>query len=269
MSSLTQIDILKLEELFEMKSGYVLDFYNRTLADFVLDSTGLDLYDSKYAYAGSSKANRLRSFWRLEDDRTIAKLLGDLLAYSVAQKPSVEHTPLFETGKSIRQSLLMRSPRANSYTSTTSPGLSRISDKRLTRIFISYAKEDIESAKRMLRDLNNAQYEPWLDCENLMPGQRWEVEIEEAIRKSDFFIALVSTRSSAKRGYVQKELSRALDVLEQVPQRDIFLIPARLEDCELPHSALRGVQWVDLFPSWNEGIERIFRALQSKRSKQA
>lgn len=131
------------------------------------------------------------------------------------------------------------------------------------RVFISYAREDVDYAKRMFRELINAAYDPWLDCESLLPGQRWESRIEQAIRESHYFLALISTRSTIKRGYVQKEIRDALDILRQIPENEVFLIPARLDDCELTHSALRGVQWVDLFPKWETGVEKIIRALKS------
>jgi len=44
-----------------MGAGYVLDFSNRTFAEFVADSTGRNIYDPKYDNAGGSKANRLRA----------------------------------------------------------------------------------------------------------------------------------------------------------------------------------------------------------------
>jgi hypothetical protein len=75
MSSLASTEKRKLEKLFEMGGGYVLDFSNRTLAEFVFDSAGLDIYDTRYDYASGSKANRLRAFWNLEDDQTVAARL--------------------------------------------------------------------------------------------------------------------------------------------------------------------------------------------------
>lgn len=137
------------------------------------------------------------------------------------------------------------------------------SSGRRTKVFISYAREDIDYARKMFLELENASYEPWLDCESLLPGQRWESTIEQAMRESRYVLALISSRSSVKRGYVQKEIRRALDLLEQIPENDIFLIPVRLDQCEPNHSALRGVQWVDLFPSWEVGVEKIIRALKS------
>ena len=52
MSDLTFIEKTKLERQLQMGGGYVLDFSNRTLAEFVAESTGRDLYDVRYNYAG-------------------------------------------------------------------------------------------------------------------------------------------------------------------------------------------------------------------------
>ncbi|MEJ5344875.1 MAG: abortive infection family protein [Chloroflexus sp.] len=81
MSDLTPVEIRKLEKLFQMSRGYVLDFSNRTFAEFVAESTGRDIDDSKYDYASGSKANRLRAFWKQEPNYIVAKLLHDLLEY--------------------------------------------------------------------------------------------------------------------------------------------------------------------------------------------
>ena len=65
-----------------MSSGYVLDFSNRTFAEFVRDSTGRDIYDSSYDYASGSKANRLRAFWQKEANPLVGKLMSDMLDYA-------------------------------------------------------------------------------------------------------------------------------------------------------------------------------------------
>lgn len=81
MSDLTTIEKYKLERLFEMGSGYVLDFTNRTFEEFIQENTGIEIYDEKYNYASGSKANRLREFWRLEDNYVAGKLIEILLNY--------------------------------------------------------------------------------------------------------------------------------------------------------------------------------------------
>lgn len=129
------------------------------------------------------------------------------------------------------------------------------------KVFISYAKEDIEHARTLYAALKARGADAWLDEEDLTPGQRWEIEIEAQIYESDYFIALLSSRSVAKRGYVQREIRHALDVLQRIPEKDIFLIPARIDLCEPSHRALRNIQWVDLFPDWDRGLRKILKAL--------
>jgi hypothetical protein len=81
MSDLNFIERNQLEKLFQMGGGYVLDFSNRTLADFVADSARKDIYDTKYNQGSGSKANRLRAFWAEEPNHVVGKLIADLIAY--------------------------------------------------------------------------------------------------------------------------------------------------------------------------------------------
>ena len=82
MADLTIIQKRNLDRLFGMETGYVLDFTNRTFTQFVLDSVGKNIYDSKYDFGTGSKANRLRVFWNLEPNSVVGKLIGDLVAYA-------------------------------------------------------------------------------------------------------------------------------------------------------------------------------------------
>jgi hypothetical protein len=123
-------------------------------------------------------------------------------------------------------------------------------------VFISYAKEDREHATRLASDLRQLGATTWLDHQNLQPGERWSDRIDEAIRTSDYVVALLSSRSVSKRGYVQRELKRALDVINEIPVGRTFVIPARLDDCK-PPSGLLDFQWVDLFGNWDSGVKAI------------
>ncbi len=55
-------------------------------------------------------------------------------------------------------------------------------------------------------------------------------------------------------GFVQKELHYALDIALEQPDGAMFLIPVRLEECEIP-TRLRPFQWLDLFDA--EGHEKL------------
>jgi Abortive infection C-terminus len=97
MSNLTAGEKRKLERLFGMGSGYVLGFSNRTFSEFVLDSTGREIYNVKYEYGSGSKANRLRGFWNEEPNGVAAKLVADLLDYMQEGGPlSSETGPVAE-----------------------------------------------------------------------------------------------------------------------------------------------------------------------------
>ena len=73
------------------------------------------------------------------------------------------------------------------------------------KVFISYATEDYNKARQIYEDLKAAGVEPWLDREDLLPGQKWKYAIKKAIRESDYFLTLLSDRAVSKRGFVQKE----------------------------------------------------------------
>ncbi len=91
MSSLKSSGKLSLERLLGMESGYVLDFSNRTFAEFFEDY-GIDIYSEKYSQQGQSKANRLRAFWSLESNDLVGRvLLGLCEHYTVHYAPGREN----------------------------------------------------------------------------------------------------------------------------------------------------------------------------------
>lgn len=81
MSNLKSTEKLKLEKFLEMGKGYVLNFSDRTLKEFILESIGVDIYEEKYNYNSGSKANRLRALWKEESNYLISRLISDLLKY--------------------------------------------------------------------------------------------------------------------------------------------------------------------------------------------
>jgi hypothetical protein len=81
MSSLTEIEKRYFEELFGMRSGYVLDFTDRTFSEFFRSTIQLNIDDPKYG--ATSKAKRLRSFWEQASDAPVGRILGELLKVCV------------------------------------------------------------------------------------------------------------------------------------------------------------------------------------------
>ncbi len=132
----------------------------------------------------------------------------------------------------------------------------------ITKVFISYAKEDCIAAEKLYRDLKAVpNIEAWFDKECLKPGMKWPPAIRKAIRESEFFIALFSKNSSNRRGFVNTELNQALEILNQMPEGKIYLIPIRLEECDPPHESLREIQYEDFFPDWGKGFNKILSVI--------
>jgi hypothetical protein len=97
MAYLSAVEKLKLEKIFSMSGGYVLDFSNPSIQRFILSCVKLDIYNSKYDRYGSSKANRLRALWETEPDTLIGRLIEEMLAYYEAQqKIDKEHAAHFD-----------------------------------------------------------------------------------------------------------------------------------------------------------------------------
>jgi hypothetical protein len=132
---------------------------------------------------------------------------------------------------------------------------------RGSKVFISYGREDARAARRIHAALRQAGFEPWLDSEDLVGGQRWQIAIRRAIREADYFVAVLSSHTVSRRGFVQRELKEALDVLKEFPESKTFLIPVRLDECTSDHDALKDLHWVDFFPSFDEGLRRVLAAI--------
>lgn len=125
------------------------------------------------------------------------------------------------------------------------------------RVFISYSRADVDTARMIYFDLKKEGVGVWMDSEDLKPGQNWQATTEKKIRECDYFLALLSRNSISKRGFVQKELKIALDMLGEVPLSDPFLIPLRKEECYPRDPELSRLHWIDLFPSYPDGIGKI------------
>lgn len=131
-----------------------------------------------------------------------------------------------------------------------------------TKVFISYAREDIEFAKWIHSNLMKKGIEPWMDKTNLLPGQKWKNEISKAIKNSDAFIAIISKTSVAKKGFVQKEIRYALEVLSEQPANKIYIIPARLDKTHPEFPEFEDISWVDMFDDRQVGMELILRSIE-------
>jgi len=132
------------------------------------------------------------------------------------------------------------------------------------KIFLCHALEDKTQVFDLYQQLKKLGAAPWLDSEEILPGQEWNFEINKALDESDVILLCLSKRSVSKEGYVQREIRIALDRALEMPEGRIFLIPARLEECALPQR-ISSYQWVDLFNA--NGMDKLVKSLNLRASQ--
>ncbi|HPP63297.1 MAG TPA: TIR domain-containing protein [Anaerolineales bacterium] len=133
--------------------------------------------------------------------------------------------------------------------------------KRPLKAFLCHSSSDKPKVRELYRRLVADGVDAWLDTESLLPGQKWKEEIQQAIRNSDVILVFLSKDSINKEGFVQKEIKEALDIADEKPEHTIFIIPARLEDCNVP-DRLADYHWVDLYDS--SGYKKLIQALETR-----
>lgn len=112
MSALSMADRQNLEKLLGMSSGYVLNFSDRTFQEFVFEAVGVDIHSERYTAEGTSKAKKLRTFWRIGPDHLVGKLLLALIDYdtSLDAAPTAEAKALADKCRQIATRLLAGAP---------------------------------------------------------------------------------------------------------------------------------------------------------------
>jgi hypothetical protein len=135
------------------------------------------------------------------------------------------------------------------------------------RVFIAYVEEDLRLAKKLYRAFEENGFHPWLDKKKLMPGQNWPRAIEAAIQTSDFFVACYSRRATSKKGSFPSELRYALFCAQKIPLGEIFLLPVRLDPCLVPRRISKQIQYLDLFPDWKAGVNRLVAVIKVQNDR--
>lgn len=128
-------------------------------------------------------------------------------------------------------------------------------------IFLIHAHGDREAVHKLYQRMVRDGLHAWLDVERLQPGQDWRNEIRNALLQCDAVIVCLSNRFNAQQGYRHEELKLALEKAKWIPEDDVFVIPVRLEECDMPES-LRHLHRVDLFEK--SGYKKLIRALRQE-----
>ena len=133
-------------------------------------------------------------------------------------------------------------------------------NRRLS-VFLCHSSVDKLSVRNLYQRLLKDGFDPWLDKERILGGQDWEREVKIAVRESHAVIVCLTRSSVTKEGFVQKEIRIALDVADEKPEGTIYVIPLKLEECEVPER-LRQWHWLNLFEA--SGYDRLARSLRMR-----
>jgi TIR domain len=133
---------------------------------------------------------------------------------------------------------------------------------RSLRVFLCHANEDKSAVQDLYKRLaENSWIDPWLDVKRLLPGEDWKTSIENAVEAADFVIICLSNNSVMRTGYVQKEISVALDTARRKVEGENRLIPVRFEPCKVPGN-LSKLQLIDFFKK--DDYERLLETLKEQ-----
>jgi TolB-like protein/cytochrome c-type biogenesis protein CcmH/NrfG len=140
-------------------------------------------------------------------------------------------------------------------------------------VFLSYASQDSESARRMCEALRAAGIEVWFDQSELRGGDAWDASIRRQIKTCALFIPLISRNThSREEGYFRLEWKLAVDRSYLMSAARAFLLPVVVDDTEdtdehVPER-FREVQWTRL-PGGNAPaafVERVAHLLSGEQA---
>jgi TIR domain len=115
-------------------------------------------------------------------------------------------------------------------------------------IFLSYSRKDKKQASRLKSELENLGYTIWFDEDDILPGQSWELSVKKSIRDSQVVIIGISTNWVNDKSYVHKEVKIALEVMDQLPESQVFIIPVKLDKCPIPDK-LERFHYIEMYKS--------------------
>lgn len=168
--------------------------------------------------------------------RSVQTLAADVRAWLGAGRPSA--------------SALLRGLRSSPVRLETQPVL-----------FLAHCSEDKPRVRELGQRLTSLNAKVWLDEEDILPGAPWRSSIERGIKSCDAVLVCLSKTYVEKIGYFRRELQLILDRAAEQPREATYLIPVRLEDCDIPDE-LNHIQWVNLHEE--AGFGRLVKALQTR-----
>ena len=135
-------------------------------------------------------------------------------------------------------------------------------------IFLSYASQDVDAARRICDALRAAGLEVWFDQSELRGGDAWDAAIRKQVKECALFVPLISASTNARsEGYFRREWNLAVQRMLDMADDQAFLLPVVIDDTPEPAARVpdrfRERQWTRLPHGVvrAEFVERVARLL--------
>ena len=98
-------------------------------------------------------------------------------------------------------------------------------------IFLSYASQDADVARRICDALRATGLEVWFDQSELRGGDAWDASIRKQIRECALFVPIISaTTNGRNEGYFRLEWKLAVDRSHLMADDQAFIVPVIIDD---------------------------------------
>ena len=139
-------------------------------------------------------------------------------------------------------------------------------------IFLSYAREDADAARRIAEALRAFGVEVWFDQSELRGGDAWDQTIRTQIKTCALFMPIVSARTEERtEGYFRREWKLAVDRTHDMVGGRAFIVPIVIDgtaekDAAVPEEFMR-YQWTRLWggEATPEFVSQVKRLLEVPR----
>lgn len=118
-------------------------------------------------------------------------------------------------------------------------------------VFLSYASQDAEAARRICEALRAAGVEVWFDQNELVGGDAWDAKIRKQIAECALFVPVISANTQARlEGYFRLEWKLAAQRTHTMAEEKAFLLPVVIDatrdaEAKVP-TEFKAVQWTRL-----------------------
>ena len=136
----------------------------------------------------------------------------------------------------------------------------RVRSRRGKQVFISYAQEDAALARQLAHELKREGFVPWLDVEEIQPGENWPLALGEAIEAADAIVVLIS-KAFLRSPYRRQEWDFALGSKKHAGRVLPVLTPGTPADA-VPW-ILKHIRHLKSGSNWEKTSQRVAQTLKS------